>query len=239
MSQPGRVDHQPGFILMTQPWRETSLLVEVLTRTHGRLTLIARSARRPQSVLRGVLMPFSPLEISWFGKGELRTLHNADWLGGTPQLSGIALLSGFYLNELIIRLTTRDDPHSGIYDAYQKAVFSLAKSRKFSVVLRRFELVLLTELGYGPTLDSDDQGKPVEENGWYRCPPGQLPSRSVQGPDAVLGTTLLALAADDFSDAKTRRAARRLTRQWLEHLLPDDGKLATRELLQSIGLTAD
>ena len=126
MAQPGKVDQQPGFVLMSQPWRETSLLIEVLTRAHGRLTLIARSARRPQSTLRGVLMPFAPLELAWFGKGELRTLHSADWLGGVPQLSGLALLSGMYLNELIVRLTIRDDPYPGLYDSYHRAVQALA-----------------------------------------------------------------------------------------------------------------
>ena len=238
MSQPGKVDQQPGFVLMSQPWRETSLLIEVMTRAHGRLTLIARSARRPQSTLRGVLMPFAPLELAWFGKGELRTLHSADWLGGMPQLSGLALLSGLYLNELIVRLTIRDDPHPGLYEAYFQAVRSLAGGRDLAVVLRRFELAMLTELGYAPTLDNDEHGEPILADGWYCCPPGQLPQRTVAGGDAVAGETLLALAADDFSQPATRRAARRLIRSWLAHLLPD-GQLATRELLQSIGLSAD
>ncbi len=238
MAQPGKVDQQPGFVLMSQPWRETSLLIEVLTRAHGRLTLIARSARRPQSTLRGVLMPFAPLELAWFGKGELRTLHSADWLGGVPQLSGLALLSGMYLNELIVRLTIRDDPYPGLYDSYHRAVQALAGGRDLAVVLRRFELALLTELGYAPTLDKDEHGESLSAVGWYRCLPGQLPQQASAGGDAVSGETLLALAADDFSLPATRRAARRLTRAWLTHLLPD-GQLATRELLQSIGLAAD
>ena len=102
----------------------------------------------------------------------------------------------------------------------------------------RFELALLTELGYAPTLDKDEHGEPLSAAGWYRCLPGQLPQQTSADGDAVSGETLLALAADDFSLLATRRAARRLTRAWLSHLLPD-GQLATRELLQSIGLATD
>ncbi|RBJ67219.1 DNA repair protein RecO, partial [Pseudomonas sp. MWU12-2534b] len=97
MSQPGRVDKQSAYILHTQPYRETSLLLEVLTRDHGRFSLVARGARRPRSDLRGVLLPFQPLTLSWFGKGELRTLHGADWDGGVRPLTGLPLVCGFYL----------------------------------------------------------------------------------------------------------------------------------------------
>ncbi|MCW3479196.1 DNA repair protein RecO [Neisseriaceae bacterium JH1-16] len=243
MSQPGKIDRQPGYVLMSQPWRETSLLIEVLTRDHGRLTLIARSARRPQSTLRGVLMPFAPLELAWFGKTELRTLHAADWQGGVPQLSGLTLLSGFYLNELVVKLTARDDPHPALYFAYDRAVRALGAGEELSTVLRRFELALLASLGYTPTFDRDVDGRAIDAEQGYACPSDGLPEllngRTVVAESEIVpGAVLLALAADDFSEPLTRRCARRLTRLWLNKQL-FDCRLATRELLQTINGLSD
>src|SRR5437762_10036483 len=93
-----RVDGQPAFVLHSYPFRETSLVIEVFTQDFGRVALVARGARRPRSALRGVLLAFQPLLLSWAGKSELRTLHKAEWQGGLPQLKGTALLCGFYLN---------------------------------------------------------------------------------------------------------------------------------------------
>src|SRR3954471_10778980 len=100
-----------GFVLHSYPYRETSLLVEVLTRGSGRMSVVARGARRPRSPTRGALMAFQPLSLSWYGKGEVKTLGEAEWIGGQPLLTGEALLCGFYLNELLVKLLAREDPH--------------------------------------------------------------------------------------------------------------------------------
>ncbi len=121
-----RQGEQPAFVLHSYPYRETSMIVEVFSRQHGRVALIARGARRPRSALRGLLMGFQPLTLSWFGKHELRTLHKAEWQGGQPQLQGKALLCGFYLNELLLNLMVRDDPHEQLFDYYQLTLQRLA-----------------------------------------------------------------------------------------------------------------
>ena len=163
-----------GYVLHTYPYRETSLILQVWTEKHGRLGLVAKGARRPKSASRAVLIPFQPLALDWFGRGELRTLKTAEPAAPATPLSGQSLLSAFYLNELLLKLTTRDDPHEGLFAAYHAAITDLrALSRaklvsesspehderlkaklvsdtNYSIepVLRRFELRLLQELGY-------------------------------------------------------------------------------------------
>lgn len=105
-----RVAEQPAFVLHSYPYRETSLIVDVLTRDHGRLALVAKGAKRPHSALRGVLQTFQPLLLSWSGKSEVRTLTGAEWVGGMLPLSGDALLCGFYANELLVKFCAREDP---------------------------------------------------------------------------------------------------------------------------------
>src|SRR5688572_13370544 len=111
MREKSRQDAQPGFVLHSYPYRETSLLVEAFTRDHGRVALMARGARRPKSALRGILLSFQPLLVSWSGRGELRTLTQAEWRGPYSPLAGQGLICGFYLNELLLKLLARDDPH--------------------------------------------------------------------------------------------------------------------------------
>jgi DNA repair protein RecO (recombination protein O) len=116
---------EPGYVLHSYPFRETSLVIEVFTRHRGRLGLVARGARRPRSALRGTLLAFQPLTLVWGGKSELRTLHSAEWQGGVPQLQGLGLMCGFYLNELLLRLLPREDPHEALFDAYAQSLVRL------------------------------------------------------------------------------------------------------------------
>ena len=245
MSQPGRVDKQPAYILHTQPYRETSLLLEVLTRDHGRFSLVARGARRPRSDLRGVLLPFQPLTLSWFGKGELRTLHGADWDGGVRPLSGLPLVCGFYLNELMMKLTARDDPEPRAFSVYDAAVRDLAARPSLSPVLRRYELRLSQVLGYAPSLKRDSRGDEIAADRHYLCrnaampEPDEHPHLELSGKAARLsGAALRAIDADDYSEHATRRQARQLSRVWLDALLGDE-PLAARELLQAIQSLSD
>src|SRR5436309_14070060 len=119
-----RADHEPGYVLHTYAYKETSLIVEAFTRRHGRVALLARGARRPRSAMRGVLLSFHPLRLTWSVSAELGNLINAEWGGalqaGFGQLSGRALMCGFYLNELVLRLLPRDDAHEALFDAYSQ-----------------------------------------------------------------------------------------------------------------------
>src|SRR5207344_416575 len=121
-----RVEHEPGYVLHTYPYKETSLIVEAFARRHGRVALLARGARRPRSAMRGVLLAFHPLRLGWSGSAELSNLMQAEW-GGALQpafspLRGRGLMCGFYLNELILRLLPREDPHEALFDAYAEAL---------------------------------------------------------------------------------------------------------------------
>jgi len=235
----GKIDRQPAYVLHGRAYRETSLLLEVLTPDYGRLALVARGARRPRSDLRGRLLPFQPLALSWFGKNEVRTLHVADWQGGVPQLSGLPLICGFYLNELMLRLTLRDDPQPALWQVYDQAVRALALRQGPAAVLRRFELELIRGLGYAPQLDRDEQGAEIDPERVYCCRPGLAPQldQGFQALDRVAmvrGATLLALAESDFSAELTRREARGFLRLILTELLGDESRLATRDLLQAL-----
>ena len=151
-----RVDGQPAYVLHSYPFRETSLIVEVFSRDHGRVALLARGARRPRSVLRGLLLAFQPLELGWAGKGEVPTLMKAEWQGGQPLLSGKALFFGYYLNELLLHLLPREDTHASLFAAYAAVLRRFADDLQ-EADLRRFERALLQELGYGLTLTHDAQ----------------------------------------------------------------------------------
>jgi DNA repair protein RecO (recombination protein O) len=122
-----------GYVLHTYPYRETSLILQVWTEKHGRLGLVAKGARRPKSASRSVLIPFQPLVLDWFGRGELRTLKTAEPASPATPLGGQSLLSAFYLNELLLKLTTRDDPHEGLFAAYDDAINALRSISRAAV----------------------------------------------------------------------------------------------------------
>jgi DNA repair protein RecO (recombination protein O) len=232
-----RIQDEPAFVLHSYPFRETSLVLEVFSREYGRVPLVARGARRPRSALRGLLMSFQPLSLSWFGKHELRTLHGAEWQGGQPQLQGTALLCGFYLNELLLNLMARDDPHQSLFDYYQQTLQRLAQEQDHAFTLRSFEKHMLQELGYALSLENEaESGKPVVPEKTYRY---ILERGAVaETPDAtqglpVAGKTLLDMAADDYRDLNSARQSKQLMRMLLDHYLA--GKtLHTRELMRDL-----
>ncbi|MDE2309807.1 MAG: DNA repair protein RecO [Betaproteobacteria bacterium] len=235
-----RLEDQQAFVLHSYPYRETSLVLEVFSRQHGRVALVARGARRPRSALRGLLMGFQPLLLSWFGKGELRTLHRAEWQGGQPQLQGTALLCGFYLNELLLNLMARDDAHEQLFDYYQHTLQCLAGEADHAATLRRFEKHMLQELGYALLLEREaDTGKPIDPDKHYRyiIEHGAV----ADAPDvseglAVTGKTLLDMAADDYRDAASARQGKQLMRMLLNHHLAGKA-LHTRELIKDLQRT--
>jgi len=244
MSSDVRVNNESGFILHTYPFKETSVVAEVFTRNHGRVALIARGARRPASALRGLMQPFTPLLLSWFGKSELKTLHAAEWQGGLMAPQGRALMCGFYLNELLLRLLARGDAHDILFDRYIATLDQLAGetcSTDYERILRRFEKNLLSEIGYGATFDVDaDSGAAVDASARYVFQPERGARRnlddspaSAQPGCAVSGQTLIDLAADRFERPATLAEAKSLMRALINHTL--DGKpLYTRQLLREL-----
>jgi len=223
MSARQRIDQQPGFVLHSYPYRETSLIVEVFSRDHGRIGLVAKGARRPMSQLRGVLMAFQPLLIDWSGGGEMKTLVRAEWQGGQPLLGGQALLCAYYLNELLMRLLPREDPHPVLFRAYGDALRALAAGDGQEVILRRFELALLQELGYGLQLDSDADGAPVrpELRYAYIIERGAVPldEYGIDDASVVAGRVLLDMARGDFREPETLAGAKALMRRLIQHYL--------------------
>lgn len=236
MSGRQRIDGQTCFVLHTHPYSETSLVVDVFSRDHGRLPLLARGARRPRSALRGMLMAFQPLELGWFGGGEVRTLAKAEWMGGMPLLAGRCLMLGYYLNELLLRLLPREDAHAALFDSYHAALAALARGAADAPELRRFEKRLLKELGYGMTLDVDvEDGSPIEAEGEYVYLIERGPVRrkvSLDGTAVVHGKTLLDMLADDYADARTRQESRGLMRTLLAHHLGSQPLQARRVFIE-------
>ena len=232
-----RTDHEPGYVLHSYPYKETSLIVEAFTRRHGRLGLLARGARRPRSAIRGMLLAFHPLGLSWSGSGDLGTLRSVDWAGTHRAPAGLGLMCGFYLNELLMRLLPRDDPHERLFDAYAESLRCLAEARDQEPVLRAFERRLLGELGYAPLLAHDAiSGAPIEPEQRYMYEPdrGPVAVRGEHAPPAALrGQTLLDIANDDYVRADTRDEARRLLRELIAHRLGGQ-TLHTRTVLKEL-----
>lgn len=236
MSSDARINNEPGFVLHTYPFKETSVVAEVFTHGHGRVALIARGARRPASALRGLMQPFSPLLLSWFGKAELKTLHAAEWQGGLPAPQGRALMCGFYLNELLVRLLARGDAHETLYERYAETLGLLAgEGGDYEKILRRFEKDLLAEIGYGATFDHEaDTRAPIDAAVHYVFQPERGALRALGQPGCpVSGQTLLDLAADRFERPATLAESKALMRTLINHTLGAK-PLYTRQLLREL-----
>lgn len=239
MNLRSKVDGQPAYVLHTYPFRETSLIVEVFSRDFGRMALLARGARRPRAAIRGLLMAFQPLEIGWAGKGEVLTLMKAEWQGGQPLLAGEALFCGYYLNELLMHLLPREDPHERLFERYAEMLAHLAVDPQGKVReadLRRFEKSLLQELGYGLTLNHDSDGAPLlpEAHYTYRMEQGPVRLEHAAGAAQVVsGKTLLDLEADDFSDPRSRQESKALMRTLMAYYLAGK-ELETRKIFKEL-----
>jgi DNA repair protein RecO (recombination protein O) len=155
MATTKRISDEPAYVLHRYDWSESSLILEVFTRHHGRIALVAKGAKRPSSSFRPILLPLQPLHLAFGGDAEIRSLKSAEWQGGHVMPTGDALLSGYYLNELLLLLLARDDPHPGLFDAYASVVQVIASEHGevLQAALRTFELLLLREIGLLPQLD--------------------------------------------------------------------------------------
>jgi DNA repair protein RecO (recombination protein O) len=239
MRQPReRRDDQPAFVLHTYPYRETSVIVETLSAAYGRVALVARGAKRSRSELRSALQAFQPLSLSWVGSGELKTLIRAEWRGGLPLVGGSALLCGFYLNELLLKLLPREDPHPRLFEEYEAALSRLASGAEQAPVLRQFELKLLAELGYAlPLTHEADSGRPIDPEGRYYYAFERGPRTIAAEPGRrypqVRGATLLALAHADYGAPESAAEAKRLMREVLDYYL-EQRTLASRRVVRDL-----
>ncbi|HLF23372.1 MAG TPA: DNA repair protein RecO, partial [Burkholderiales bacterium] len=215
-----RVQQQYAFILHQRDFSETSLLLEIFSRRHGRVGLIAKGARRPGARNRGVLKPFQQLLVGWSGRGELMVLTGAETDGANSEVVGNWLYCAFYLNELVLRLLHRHDPHEGLYDRYRAAIEGLCQARRPEAILRIFEKHLMRELGYGLLLEREHGNRdPIEADAIYDYVPEHGPVR-VRHPELgarvrgvrLRGSSLLALAAEQLDDATVLREAKALMR---------------------------
>lgn len=225
---------ESAFLLHCTPYRETSLVVDLFTRGHGRVAAVAKGAKRPRSALRAVLLQFQPLDVSFSGRGELRTLTGAEWAGGLVAPRGTALLCAFYLNELLIRLLPREDAHPLLFDGYAQALAALAEGSPIDETLRRFEWLLLRETGYAPDLDHDAENRPIDPARSYAWQPASgFVAAEPEAPGAQRlfgGAMLRELAVGRFETAASRTQAKYLTRAILAHHL-DGAALNTRQIL--------
>lgn len=228
-----RILEQPGFVLHSWPYKETSIIIDVLTRDHGRIALVAKGAKRPHSQLRSVLQTFQPLQLGWTGKGEIRTLTTADWVGGMLPLEKSALLCGFYLNELLVKFLMRDEAHPELFDLYVSTLNQLAHDEPATIVLRRFELALLRESGLlGDLTRCTQQRERVQAEQFYVLDPerGPRPAMPADSVPRVSGKTLLAMQRGDYTEQSTQLQSKLLMRFLLAHHL-HGAALNTRQIL--------
>lgn len=228
-----KVAGEPAFVLHSYPYKETSLVVDVFSRNFGRVALVAKGAKRPHSKLRGVLQTFQPLSVGWAGKGELRTLTAAEWVGGLLPLERAALLSGFYLNELVVKLLARDDPHPILFDHYVATLNQLAHDEPAPIVLRKFERALLRETGVGGDFAVCTTTRhAVEPDLVYVVDPerGPRPALPADTAPRVSGKTLLDMEREDYTDSATQTQSKFLMRFLLSHHL-GGVPLNTRQIL--------
>ena len=234
-----KIFHQPAYILHSQAHSETSLILDVFTRNHGRLLVMAKGALRPYTRWRAsIFQTFQTLAMGFSGKGAVRTMLDAEWVGGIPMLQGGALISGYYMNEWLMRALAREDAHAGLFDAYQRSLADLSLNAHTAAeqaqVLRQFELALLTELGFAPdvaglgAIAADALfGYDVAQQRWQRfdsardCSP-QLVS--------LTGQTLMDIRAGQFASMRTQTEAKAFFQAMLTHHVADK-PLFTRQIL--------
>ncbi len=195
-----RIQSEPAYVLHSRGFRDTSLIVEAFTREHGRVAVVARGARSARSRWRNVLQPFRPLLLGWSQKGEMGTLTAADQIASPPKLEAESIFCGLYLNELLMRLLQRGDPHCEVFEQYQQVLLELASGLPPQPLLRVFEKHLLKAIGYAMLLDCDfKSGDQVEPGHWYAYHPERGPVRcGGQASGRVSGEALLALAAEQI-----------------------------------------
>jgi len=237
MSGIERIEFEAVFLLHAKPYRESSQIVEILGQDHGRVGLVARGSRRPKSRWRSVLRPFQPMRMSWSGRGTLQTLSAAEATSPPLPLTGMHLMAGYYMNELLIALLHRCDPHPNLFAHYGAALAALVAGEELEATLRRFELALLAETGYGLVTDRDAaDGQPLHLDRCYEyfVDQGPVPVASgAAGGHVFTGADLTAIGNGVFDRPERLSLAKRLLREKLDWCL-GGRPLKTRQVLSSM-----
>ena len=236
MIAPQRIQNEPAWLLHHRPFRDSSQILDILSLDQGRLAVVAKGSRGAKSKLRGILRPFLPLQLSWFIRSDLGTLTGAEMNGAPLSLSGDALLSGYYVNELILKLLHRHDPQPEIFAAYSRTIERLAGSQDVAPYLRQFEIELLRILGYALNLDHDTETtEPLrpQQQYEYRVEQGLVPVSDREGPMVFRGAEIDAIRNQQFADPAVLKNAGSLLRNVIAYHL--DGKeLKSRKVLKDM-----
>ena len=237
MTQTQRIELEASFLLHARPYRESSQIIDVLSQEHGRVGLVARGSRRPRSHWKSTLRPFQPLRMSWSGRGSLQTLRAAEPTSPSLPFTGMTLMAGYYMNELLIALLHRGDPHPDLFAHYGATLATLAAGEALEPTLRRFELALLAEIGYGLVTDRDAaDGQPLSSDRWYEYLADQGPvpvAEGTVGGLVVNGADLAAIGDGVFDRPERLRIAKRLLREKLNWCL-GGRPLKTRQVIASM-----
>ena len=239
----GVTEQQPAYVLHSRPWRETSVIADLFTLHQGRVSVIVHGAQKPQgkqSAKRALVQPFTPLMVSFTGRGELRSCQQLDAAGAPLPIAGNRLYSGLYINELLLKLLAVDDPYPNLFAYYQSLLNQLMGNAALEQCLRPFEVHLMDELGYHMVLDKDYiSGQDVVSESNYQLHAlhgvclNQMQQGGVDQPVAMSGKVLLQLAAGDYLDSECLKVAKYMARTNLSQLL--GGKpLQSRNLFQTI-----
>ena len=227
-----RVDRAAAWVLHRRAWRDSSLILELFCRDHGRVAVVARGARSPRSAMFGLVEPFRPVEASWSRRGEMGTLTGLEPGGAPLRLSGRALLCGLYANELLLRLLPRDDPEPEVFEAYVRTLPALSSTDDQAPALRAFEYVLLASIGVLPDLEYfSESGEEVEPGRRYRIVPGSGVEPVGSGRAGIDGAVLRALAAPSPIPPESLPVLRAVMRELIDHQL-DGRPLSTPALLR-------
>ncbi|MDI1278695.1 DNA repair protein RecO [Methylobacter sp.] len=226
---------QPAFILQQRKYRETSLIIDVLTRDFGRISLLAKGVRKTKSKTAGMLQPFIPLLVSYFGKAELKTLTDVEMIQPFSEIKGLALYCGFYINELVGYFLHKYDPHPEVFGHYGECLWCLSDGPNVEAALRQFELNLMECAGYGLQLEYDDNESPIESLKKYEFNAGKGAVEVVDGPFS--GKTLLALSSGELTDPQVLSEAKILMRMVIDVYL-QGRQLKSRSVINKVFATA-
>lgn len=236
MSSQRRVQLQPGYILHHRPFRDTSQILDIVTRDHGKVAVVARGSRGAKSRLAGVLRPFLPLRVSWVAKSDLGTLTGAEAAGPPAGVVGDAMLSAYYVNELLLHFLHRYDPQPEIFALYEQVLNALVKTENVAASLRSFEIEFLSLLGYAVNLEHEYGGQEslnADRHYQFQMEQGAVPVERSEGPLIFAGSTLSAIAEQRFDEPEVLRAANRLLREIISFHL--GGKeLKSRKVLMEL-----
>ena len=232
------IEGEPAYLIHQRPYSETSQIINLFSRHYGRVDAIAKGSKRPKSKFKSFLQPFSPILVSWSGRSQLKTLRSVDISSGKQSnVSRKHLMSAFYLNELILSFLTTADPYPDLFDAYSLAINNLSNADSSEIILREFEIQLLTEIGYAINFQTEAMSsKKIEPNLSYRfiAEEGFISSVTSSPRDTLIkGSVIQSIDRKDFSQPETMRAAKRIIRESVKYHL--SGKeLNTKKVVKSL-----